>query len=208
MINDKQQQDLTVLNEFRKEIARKGLHILIGFLPIIASRSYTAAYILLISGAVIYALSELTRLRWNGDKKFLPYRVIRATSLFVSRPGEATHFIFAPITLAAGAGLTLFLFPENAMKAGILALAFGDTAATLAGKFCCRKKRNKYGVKTITGTAACFIVSSLCIWFVVNDLTISLAAGAVAALCEMTTLKDFDNLLIPLGAAAVVLIMS
>ncbi|NQT60257.1 MAG: hypothetical protein HQ557_14850 [Bacteroidetes bacterium] len=208
MINDNQQQVLTVKNEFRKEVARKGLHILIGFLPIIALQSYFTAYTLLISGACIYTLSELIRIRWNGDKKFFPYKAIRGISLFVSRPGEAKHFIIAPLTLAVGAGLTLFFFPENAMKAGILALAFGDTAAALAGKFFFRKNRKKYGVKTITGTAACFITSTLCVWLVVNDWTISLAAGAVASLCEMTTLKDFDNILVPLGTAAVVLIMS
>lgn len=204
MINEKPQQILT----FKKELARKGIHLLIGFLPFIAVHSYTAAYTLLLTGAFIYTLSELMRIRWKEEKNFLPYKVIKKISLFVSRPGESTHFIFAPLILAAGAGLTLFLFPEKAMKAGILALAFGDTAAALAGKFLFQKNRKKHDVKTLTGTTACFIASTLCVMFVVNDWTISLAAGLAAALCEMTTFKDFDNILVPLGTAAVVLMMS
>ncbi len=208
MINEKPKQVLLVKNEFRKEVARKGLHLLIGFLPFIALHSYLAAYLLLITGAFIYTVSEMIRTRWNSGKQFFPYNAIRGISLFVSRPGEATQFIIAPLTLAAGAGLTLFLFPEKAMKAGIFALALGDTAAALAGKFLFQNNRKNYGVKTITGTAACFITSTFCVMFVVNDWIISLAAGLVAALCEMTTLKDFDNILVPLGTAAVVLIMS
>ena len=199
---------MTIKNEFKKEIARKGIHLLIGFLPLIASFSYTLAYSLLLAGAFVYTLSELIRIRWNGEKNFFPYKAISGISLFVSRPGEAIHFISAPLILATGAGLTLILFPENAMKAGILALAFGDTAAALAGKFLFRKNRKNNGVKTVTGTAACFIISTICIMFVVNDWTISLAAGATASLCELTTLKNFDNILVPLGTAAVVLMMS
>ncbi len=208
MIYENQQQDMTIKIEFKKELARKSIHILIGVLPFIALHSYFAAYLLLITGSFIYTMSELIRIRWNGNKKFFPYKEIRGISLFVSRPGEATHFIIAPLTLALGAGLTLFIFPENAMKAGIFALALGDTAAVLAGKFLFRRNRKRHGVKTVTGTAACFITSTLCVMFVVNDWMISLAAGAAAALCEMTTLKDFDNILIPIGTAAVVLIMS
>jgi len=208
MINENKRHALTVKNEFKKEIARKGIHLMIAFLPFIASYSYVAAYTLLLTGAFIYTLSELMRIRSNREKKFFLYKIIRRISLFVSRPGEATHFIFAPLILATGAGLTLFLFPENAMKAGIFALAFGDTAASLAGKFLFRKNRKNYGVKTVTGTVACFITSAICVMFVVNDWTISLAAGTAAALCEMTTLKDFDNILVPLGTATVVFMMS
>lgn len=200
-----------VKNEFRKEVIRKGLHLLIGFLPLIAFHSYLAAYSLLLTGALIYTMSEMIRIhliRGIRGKKFFPYKTIRGISLFVSRPGEAEHFIIAPLTLAAGAGLTLFLFPEKAMRAGIFALAFGDTAAALAGKFLFQNNRNKYGVKTITGTAACFITSTFCVMLVVNDWVISIAAGLAASLCEMTTLKDFDNILVPLGTAAVVLLMS
>jgi phytol kinase len=193
--------------ELRKEVVRKGLHLLIAALPLIAVYSYTAAYTLLIVGSGVYTLAEVTRLIWNGSRSFLPYNIIRTTSIYVSRPGEANGFIIAPLTLAAGAGLTMLIFPPEAMRAGILALAFGDTFAALAGKvFSLRSRKERKG-KSAAGTAACFIVSAFCIWLVTKDLAIAAAAGAVAAFAENVTPRELDNMAVPLAAAAVVYLM-
>ncbi|MCF7943634.1 MAG: hypothetical protein K9L21_04310 [Spirochaetia bacterium] len=202
-----QQESLPLGREIRKEIVRKGLHLMIGVLPWIAWYSYTLAYILLIAGSLIYTVAEITRLIWNGSRHFLPYSIIRATSLYVSRPGEANGFIIAPLTLAAGAGITLLIYPRAAMLSGILALAIGDTSAALAGKFLGRQNHGRKSGKSAAGTGACYVSSLICIWIVTGSFTVSLAGAAMAAFSEYITPREFDNLVVPISTGAVVFFM-
>ncbi len=199
--------DMNFRSVLKKELVRKILHVLIAFLPLIAWHSRPLAFILLLSGIMLYGTVEALRNRWNGNLHSLPYRLITAISIYTSRPGEVESFIKAPLTLAGGAGLALLLFPGKASTAGILVLAFADTAATLVGKIWYRKRDLFRSRKSLPGTVACLIVSFSIVMLVLNDPVIALAAALTATVCEMVTLRDFDNLLIPMGVAAVITLM-
>lgn len=199
-------QPITLRESFNKEIVRKGLHLLIGFLPLISHFSYQAAYFLLGAGSLIYTAAEIIRLNWNGSRNFFPYTLIRSATVYASRPGEAASFVIAPLTLAAGSAITLVLFPEKAMIIGILSLAAGDTAAALAGKFLLFRRTQELEKKgkTFMGSLACLLVTTVIAMIVSGDFMTAVAAGVTASVLEYCMPSFFDNLVVPVGTAAVV----
>ena len=198
---------------FTHEITRKSLHILICGVPFLAGVSEALIMSLLIGGLVTYAISELYRLSGHDTVQILPLRLIGRTVLFTARRGEEKRFVFGPVTLALGALATLLLFPAVPMSAGIYALAFGDTSATLVGRALGTKRSAEEAAglsrsKSLAGSLACLIVSGVSVCLVTGDLVVGLAGGTAAALCERVTIPDLDNLIIPLGTALTVSLMT
>lgn len=205
------------------ELTRKSLHILICGVPLLAGVSRALVLGLLALGLVVYSISEVVRIRGLSGKQLLPLRLIGQTVIFTAREGEERGFVLGPVTLALGAAATVLLFPPIPMSAGIYALAFGDTSATLIGRaFGSRKTldrtreeisdmvphtRPHTRTKSLAGSLACLCVSGLSIYLVTGRGGVALAGGVSAALCERVTIPDLDNLLIPLGTAATVFLM-
>lgn len=184
----------------RLELARKGLHMLIAFVPFLASfdRSHTA--LCLMGGVFFYAAAE--SMRFLG---FSPPFVSPVT-LAVSREREQGHFVLGPVTLGLGALLAIIIFPPRAAAAAIYTLAFADSAATLVGKFLGRVRPAFMKGKSIEGSLACFAAAALSCFFVFRDWKTALAAGTAAVIVDALPLGDFDNLLLPLAAGIGVLV--
>ena len=203
-INMKQMQYTTrqgLVRDLKAEFSRKAIHILIALVPFLSAidRSHTA--LLLMVGTLIYATAE--SMRFLG----VPLPLISPITESVLRNREQGHYAFAPVTLGLGALLALILFPTQAAAAAIYALAFGDSAGSLAGKFLGRHRPRFLSGKSIEGSLACFTVSALTGYLVYHDWKTALAIGAASMIVDSLPLREFDNIVYPLavGLAAVVM---
>lgn len=125
--------------------------------------------------------------------------------------GSNRGAVYMPIAFLA---LIFWLWDRDGGRAviagSLLALAWGDAAAALIGR---RFGRHRYRVgdeqRSFEGSAAMFAFSLLGIWvgFSVTDVPISLAlvvlGATVASVLEAFSRRGLDNLLVPLGTAAV-----
>ncbi|MDR0497239.1 MAG: phosphatidate cytidylyltransferase [Treponema sp.] len=180
--------------ELKTELARKGIHILIALVPSLAAlnRSHTA--LLLMGGILFYTWAE--RMRFLGFS--LP--IISRVTASVLREREQGHFALGPVTLGLGALFPLLLFPPPVAAAAIYALAFGDSASSLVGKFLGRLRPAFMAGKSLEGSLACFTAAFLAGFFVFREWETALAVGFAALMADMLPLEDFDNLLLPLAA--------
>ena len=187
------------------ELVRKGIHILIALVPGLAAlnRSYTALF--LMGGVLFYSWAE--GLRFVGFSPPLVSNVTRA----VLRKQEQGRFALGPVTLGLGALLALLLFPPRVAAVAVYALAFGDSAATLVGRFLGRVRPAFMAGKSLEGSLACFVAAALAAFFVFRDWKIALGTGLASMLAEALplgdSLGDFDNLLLPLAAGTAVLVL-
>ena len=181
-------------SEVRAELIRKALHVLIALVPFLASFNSSNTALLLLGGVFLYITAE--SLRYLGFT--LP--LISPLTEAVLRRRELGHFALGPVTLGLGALLALILFPLKEASVAIYALAFGDSAATLAGKFLGRVRPPFMAGKSLEGSLACFAASALVGFLVTGDWKKALAIGLAATLAETLPFRDFDNLILPLAA--------
>ena len=113
----------------------------------------------------------------------------------VFRPGETGRPSGATL-LAAGYLVAVLALPAEAAAAGILALAVGDPAAAVAGRWYGRRVGT--AGKTWLGSVACCLAAALAMWPLPSlDLAAAAAGGAMAALVERRA-GTLDNLVLPL----------
>lgn len=175
-----------------KEFFRKFIHICAAFVPVIAKFNLNAACILLAVAIPVYSVCEILRL------KGVNVPVISRVTAYAARSRDAGRFVLGPVTLAAGILLSLLIFPLGYASVGILALAFGDGTASLAGKIFGRRKIPGTNGKTVEGSMACFIMVFLTSLMITRNFFHALFLGISAAVFEVLPLKDYDNLIIPL----------
>jgi len=185
---------LKSLSPLATELLRKGIHLLIALVPSLAllmNRSNTA--LLLVGGILFYTCAE--SLRFLGFSTPLVSSVTRV----VLREREQGRFALGPVTLGLGALLALILFPPQAMALAVYALAFGDSAATLAGRFLGRIRPAFLAGKSVEGSLACFAAAALAGFLIFGDWKAAAIAGLASMLAEALPFGDFDNLLLPLA---------
>jgi phytol kinase len=85
----------------------------------------------------------------------------------------------------------------------IYALAFGDGAASLAGKAIGGPKIPRLGSKTFTGSFACLTVVFMTTLGLTQKPMESLLIAFTAAFLEAIPLGNYDNLVIPFGVGMV-----
>ena len=168
--------------------------MLIALVPSIAALGRSNAALLLMVGILFYSCAE--SLRFLGFS--LPF--ISSVTKTVSRRREQGHFSLAPLTLGLGALIALIIFPPPQAASAIYALAFGDSASTVIGKFLGRLRPAFLSGKSIEGSFACFAVSALAAYLVFLDLKTSVAVGFASLLVDALPLREFDNILLPLAA--------
>ncbi len=179
------------------EVVRKALHLLIAFVPLLASLDLEATMALLGAGTLFYLLAE--KLRLDGLRVYL----ISDLTVIASRERDRGRFVVGPVTLGLGAMLALLLYPSTAAAIAIYALAFGDGFASLVGRLVGRLKLPCSGGKTLAGTLACFAAVLVGAWKVSGSLPAALIIALTATLLELLPVGDFDNLLIPVGTGFV-----
>ena len=182
------------IDEFKAELARKSIHMLIALVPTLAATNRSHTALLLMAGTLFYAWAE--SMRFLGfNPPFISFITAR-----VLRRREEGRFALAPVTLGLGALLSLMLFPPSAAAAAIYVLAFGDSISTIVGKFLGRLRPAFLSGKSIEGSIACFAASTLVCFLVFHDWKTAVTVGAVSAAIDAVPFKEFDNLLIPLAA--------
>jgi dolichol kinase len=180
--------------ELAAELARKGIHLLIALVPALSAMNRSNTALLLMGGILFYTWAE--SMRFLGLSMPLISRITAA----LIREREEGHFALGPVTLGLGALLSLLSFPPQVCAAAVYALAFGDSASSLVGKFLGRLRPSFMAGKSLEGSLACFAVSALAGFFVFHDSKIALAVGMATMLVDTLPFEDFDNLLLPLAA--------
>jgi phytol kinase len=183
----------TVADTLRSEIIRKALHLLIALVPLLASFNLPATVALLAAGTLFYVSAE--RLRIAGHPVF----IVSDLTVIASRERDRGRFVIGPVTLGLGAMLALLLYPSTAAAIAVYALAFGDGLASLAGKLFRTPGIPGTRGKTLAGSLACFLAVLLsCLRLTGSPLKALWLALAATAL-EMIPVRDFDNLILPVG---------
>lgn len=194
----------THLEDRRKsELLRKSLHFLIGLSPVLAYFNRLFTIIFLAVGTLSYAIMEYLRQRGIN----IP--LVSRLTIAASRRRDMGRFVLGPVTLGLGALLPLLVFPLPAASIAILALAFGDGTASLAGKFIGRIRPRFFLGKSLEGSVACFLGTFLSVWLYAiicgsGNWKIALAAAGTAVITEFLPFRDWDNVIIPMAVGAVV----
>jgi phytol kinase len=183
--------------EIRIEILRKGIHLLIAFVPGIAQINLGFAVGLLCGGVLFYSACE--RFRINGYR--VPI-VSRVTAL-AARRRDADRFVLGPVTLGLGALLSLLLYPNPAASIAIYALAFGDGLSSLIGKSFGSVELPFTGGKSLEGSLTCLVAVLTASYAVTRDVPRSFVIAVAAMFIEAAPTKDFDNIVLPVFVGAI-----
>lgn len=190
-------QSATV-NDLLKEFFRKSIHFCAALVPWFAERHFDATVILLSVVLGVYGWSEYRRLGGCA----VP--VISRITVLAARKRDEGRFVLGPVTMAVGVLFTLLLFPGDAAKIGIYALAFGDGIASLAGKLWGKTRLPLTRGKSLEGSLACFLMVFISSLTVLRNPLAAFAVAAAASLVELIPLQDYDNLFIPIAIAGFV----
>ena len=179
------------IGELRTEIIRKSIHFLIALSPSMAAinRPLTVAFLMI--GTLGYTFMEYMRLCG------ITVPVISSITDMASRSRDAGRFVLGPVTLGIGALLALLLYPSPVAVIAIYALAFGDGAASLVGKFFGRWRPAFLYGKSVEGALACFAAVLISAYAVSGSMHIAFVAAFTAMVVEAMPLEDYDNIAIP-----------
>jgi dolichol kinase len=184
----------------RRELARKAVHLSSAALPVAYAAGYPRVWLLgaLAALLILAVCVEVVRLR-----------SVRAGLLFTRLTGPMLrtheHTRWSGATwLLASFGLSVLLFPRPVAVAAMLAVALGDAAAAIVGRWAgvLRARRAaRPDAKTWAGSVACAIATALGAALVAG-LTpgASLAAGLAAAAAERPSWALDDNVRVALAA--------
>jgi phytol kinase len=175
------------------ELIRKILHLLIALVPLLASYDLEATVSLLAFGTLFYVFAE--KMRTTGRTIF----IVSDLTVIASRERDRGRFVLGPVTLGVGALLALLLYPSTAAALAIYALAFGDGLASLAGKLLHTPRIPLTRGKTLAGSLACFLAVLLSSLRLTGSPLKALAIAAIATGLELIPIRDFDNLILPVG---------
>lgn len=143
--------------------------------------------------AIVVINLALDVIRWRGGRAWLD-RLLPG----VYRDPEPLGISCATL-LGVGYLLAGLLFPPPAAAAGMVALALGDPAAAIVGRW--YGSRRRLTSKTWAGSLACFGAATLGILLVPGfGLAAAAAGGAMAALVERRA-GPLDNVLVPVAVA-------
>lgn len=186
--------------ELRGELVRKSLHMLIAFVPAIASLAgVTLTLAFLGLGVLVYAGAEYARMHGH------PVGLIATITVLASRPRDRGHFVVGPVTLGVGAMLALLLYPAPAAFLAIYALAFGDGIASLVGRAFGRIQLLRGS--TLEGSLACFAAVFAVAIIMTHSVAVSIAVAATATTLEALPTDDMDNVILPVGVGLLTTIL-
>jgi len=176
----------------RGELVRKALHMLIAFVPGIATVAGVGPTLAILGlGVVVYTSAEYARIQGRS------VGLISALTVIASRPRDRGHFVAGPVTLGIGAMLALLLYPAPAAFLAVYALAFGDGIASLVGRAFGRV-RILPGT-TLEGSLACLVAVFVAGMALTDNVAVSLVIATVATVLEALPTDDMDNIILPVG---------
>ncbi|MBI2066794.1 MAG: hypothetical protein HYW02_01665 [Deltaproteobacteria bacterium] len=185
---------LPLTGELKKELWRKFIHMGIIIALPIAAISKGVLVLVIVACAIMY-LSHESFVRQGGSVPFLSEAVAKAKRL---REKEIAQ---SPFFMGLGVGITLLVFPFKPAAAGLLQLAFADVASAIIGITYGKHKLKHSPKKSWEGTTAYFLTALIVMAFFYS-WPIAIFLAIVGAFIESLPYQDWDNLLIPLGVAA------
>lgn len=191
-----------IVEDSRKEIARKKIHLLILLAPLLYNiLSYETCIIIAASLIIIDLILETIRLLYPTVNKIL-LKIFEGTYREKEKENVSTL-----IWTLSGIFLTIFLFSENknVVTLSLLYLAFGDSVAAIVGVKFGRIRLGSRG-KSLEGALAFFIVAYLCSIFFVNPLH-GLIVSFIGAAIEFLPLPLDDNFVLPIFTAGLLTIL-
>lgn len=191
-----------IVEDSRKEIARKKIHLLILLAPLLYNiLSYETCIIIAASLIIIDLILETIRLLYPTVNKIL-LKIFEGTYREKEKENVSTL-----IWTLSGIFLTIFLFSENknVVTLSLLYLAFGDSVAAIVGVKFGRIRLGSRG-KSLEGALAFFIVAYLCSIFFVNPLH-GLTVSFIGAAIEFLPLPLDDNFVLPIFTAGLLTIL-
>jgi phytol kinase len=181
----------------QKEIIRKLIHSLIFIFAFIASIHMQTAIISLILGILLYIIIETLRI----NETTIPF--ISQITEIVHREDEKERFIIAPITLGLGALISLILFPLPVAQLAIFSIAFGDSAASIAGQNIPSSPIPYNKNKTIAGSVACFIMVFICTIRITGNLITAIITAFASSFIESLSTGQLENIILPVGTGCI-----
>ncbi len=184
---------------FRRELARKAIHLATALLPIAWSFGWIGrpAVLSLLSAGVLVALAtEAARHRGGA---FAARFDARFGALLRS---HETRRICGATWLALGMWMAVALAPPAAAICALWAGAVGDATAAIAGRAANAWRRARGAGKSLVGSAAGALATAMgVLWLSPASWGEALLLGAVAALAEWPSRLGDDNLRVVLAVA-------
>ncbi len=186
-------------------LARAVIHASLGVIIVLAvfilGKDLVAA--LLAAAATVFFVAEWFRFRSQVFNRWLMTQFV----VFV-REEEVRQLTGATYYLV-GTGLTIAFFPVHVAVTAVLFLALGDPIATLVGK---SWGKRQFWRKSLEGNLACLVVClviGMLSALIQTEMLMAVAVtGAVFAfIFEMLPWPVNDNLTIPVGTAAAMLVL-
>ncbi|MBI2982561.1 MAG: phosphatidate cytidylyltransferase, partial [Deltaproteobacteria bacterium] len=109
----------------------------------------------------------------------------------------------SPFMMGIGVLITVLIFPLMPAAAGLMQLAFSDMAAAMIGLLWGRHPLPHSPKKSWEGTGAFFIMALFLMPLIGYSIPASFLLALVGATVESLPYKDWDNLFIPVGVAAI-----
>ncbi len=179
------------LIDLRKELFRKSIHMCTAFIPLLLHFAYTPVLAALFVVGCMYIVAEILR------HKGVEVPVVSVVTAAAARKRDEDRFVLGPVTLVAGVCITALCWKEQPAAVGILALAFGDGLASLAGKTLGHAVVPFTQGKTAAGSLMCFIAIFCVTSTICSDTELAFIIAFAGMMVELLPLKDYDNLLIP-----------
>ena len=199
-MNEKTRDLALPVYSIRKEFTRKGIHVTIALVPLMAKWNFVFTVVFLSAGILFYVANEVGRI--SGRNQGFISRMTEIASRSVEQ-----GFVWGPVTLGLGALAALLYYPSPASAVAIYALAFGDGIASIAGKLLARRGSVRIGDKTLIGSVFCFLAVFISAYAVLRDFHLALIASFTATVLELLPIRDADNLIIPLGTGMVITLL-
>lgn len=177
---------------FRRELLRKSLH-LPGLIFLFLGKAHFSFSIGLLSSLIaLYLISHLLESRTG--------RGIPVISTLTDLLKRSEKFDVAPACLGFGILFALLFFEYRIAACAIIQVCLADVAACLAGKSLGKKKIFYSLKKTYLGSFV-FLVSAFLFQLFFISPAHSFVLALVGSLLESLPFGEWDNLIIPLGAA-------
>ena len=190
------------VSSISQRASRKFLHMMIGNLPFIIPFFTSAIYPVLVAAPFILVTFLVS--------PYSPFERIREGLKGLAEITEEGHPLGLVLYAISYTVLALlFTSRPYVIAAGILPMAYGDSAAAIVGKKYGRRRYRLIAEKSLEGTAAMFFASffSLTVGLIFfsalypfsiwEKILPALATAAVAALIEGVSPMGFDNLTVP-----------
>ncbi len=189
--------------EVIKEIKRKSIHVIPGFMaiPFIIWLGKPIAFTTSLFFFTLYALNEISIRKNLGFKVPIAYQ----TYMIMARKEELENKTFIGTIYFWGlTTIIILLLPPIPAAAAVMVSSLGDAAAAIIGKICPYPRNPLNKRKSLTGSVAMFLISIIVCLIAGLSLYSSLIVAISSTLAEALTKKSVnDELSVPIVSGIV-----